>query len=73
MLLPGSILALGFFPLTLMLLDAVGWSKRAEVSFLVSTGLFGWLMSILDLQIYMLFEGRRYWPKRIRSLFVRSE
>jgi hypothetical protein len=73
MLLPGFILALGFFPLTLMLLDAVGWSKRAEVSLVISAGVLGWLMSILDLQIYMLFEGRRYWPKRIRSFFVRSE
>lgn len=70
---PGVILALGCFPLTLVLVDAVGWSSRHELAFIVSAGLLGWTMSILDLQVYMLFEGRRYWPGWLRRYFVNSE
>src|SRR5262249_58959959 len=33
----------------------------------------GWALVVADMPIYMLFEGRRYWPAWIRDLLLRRE
>jgi hypothetical protein len=55
------------------LLFWTGWKIAPEYFFLGSTALLGWLLIILDMPIYMLFEGRRFWPGPIRKLGLNSE
>jgi hypothetical protein len=70
LLLPGFLLSLGLFPL----FDAGRkLGIPLEVSLTLSTILLGWLVVILDMQIYMVFEGRRYWPNPLLNLFMRLE
>lgn len=70
LLLPGFLLSIGLFPL----LNAGRESGiPLEVSLTLSTILFGWLIVVLDMQIYMVFEGRRYWPRPVLNLFLRLE
>ena len=33
----------------------------------------GWLITLADMPIYMLFEGRRFWPRRLRCRMRRRE
>lgn len=33
----------------------------------------GWIFVVLDMPIYMAFEGRRYWPSRLWTLGLRRE
>jgi len=33
----------------------------------------GWLIVIMDMNIYMLYEGRRYWPRWLRNVGLKSE
>jgi hypothetical protein len=73
MLLPGLFFALGLLPLLQTLLDRMGAIKYTEAAFVVLVILGGWLMVVLDMHIYMLYEGRRYWPKPIWDFFVRLE
>jgi hypothetical protein len=70
LLIPGFFLSLGFFPFMSKLLFWTGWKIAPEYFFLGSTALLGWLLIILDMPIYMLFEGRRFWPGPIRKLFL---
>src|SRR5215213_3235569 len=73
LLLPGFVLALGFAPLTFFVLDWINWPESYVFFLVVTVILSGWLILILDMQIYMLFEGRRYWPDGIRKDFVNRE
>jgi hypothetical protein len=34
---------------------------------------WGWLIVICDMRIYMLFEGRRYWPDGLRDWMIQRE
>ena len=73
LLLPGFLLSLGVSPIIFTLVD---WVKKSfghaisyEVAFIVTIMLMGWLLVVLDMPIYMLFEGRRFWPKFLRDFF----
>lgn len=33
----------------------------------------GWFLTLVDMQIYMLFEGRRFWPSYLRKLGLKRE
>ena len=73
LLLPGLLLALGFFPLIKTLLD-LAWKGISDVYiFTLSVIILGWLVVILDMPIYIAFEGRRYWPKFLRNRLVKRE
>ncbi len=64
LLLPGAILALGLLPAILYL---IGESSESITIFGLATLGSGWFLTIFDLPIYMLFEGRRFWPNWLRN------
>ena len=77
-LLPGFFLTVGLSPVLFTLWDWVGqtfhpYGIRDEIAFALIVILMGWVILICDMPIYMLFEGRRFWPKPIRSWFLKSE
>lgn len=80
--LPGSVLTLACWPawsghseLLAAWLSRLGWAAQVsgEVAFGVCVVFSGWLVTLLDSPIYMLLEGRRYWPIGIWQMFKRSE
>jgi hypothetical protein len=73
LLVPGFILSLGLFPLVRFILDSGGWALGREYPFWVTVAVSGWLIDISDMAIYTLYEGRRFWPKHLRNLFLSRE
>jgi hypothetical protein len=77
LLLPGFVLSLGIAPMTFMLVDYLKESFHYpisfEIAFIITIMLMGWLIVVLDMPIYMLFEGRRFWPKSLREFFIARE
>jgi hypothetical protein len=69
----GVILAAAFFPATRAIAEASNIKIKTEFLFPIAVILWGWIVLICDMRIYMLFEGRRYWPARLRELLLRSE
>lgn len=68
LLLPGFFLTLGLLPILFALLEVLGLAQQKEVGFVIATIVIGWLLLAADMPIYMLLEGRRYWP---RFLWIR--
>src|SRR5258706_14345512 len=74
LVIPGFFLCLGLLPLLNITLEMIGWASRFEYAFITLVIFAGWLITISDMQIYMLFEGRRYWrPARLKAFFKRRE
>jgi hypothetical protein len=73
MIFPGAILAAALVPAVHGILQAMGFSIKFEYLFPVEVMLWGWIINVSDMQIYMLFEGRRYWPSPIRNLRIRCQ
>lgn len=72
--LPGFVLALGLLPVSRTALEFGGGGVVSlEYLFILETLVFGWLFVMLDMPIYMLFEGRRYWPGFVRRFFISRE
>jgi len=69
----GVVLAAALFPATRAVANAVGLKIKIEYLFPIAVILWGWVVLVCDMRIYMLFEGRRYWPGWLRSLFEWSE
>jgi hypothetical protein len=70
---PGVILAAATTPFVNAVLDIAEIRIKTEYLFPVETIAWGWLVVVCDMHIYMLFEGRRYWPDVIRRFFMRRE
>jgi len=70
---PGFVLSLGMYPLLAGFRDATGVSVQVEYIFVVNMLLTGWLIALLDQPIYMLFEGRRFWPGWLWKSFYKLE
>src|SRR5437763_4720367 len=79
-LLPGFILALSVFPVAKTILDCT--HITIENAYLLSgtTLLLGWWCSLMDMPIYMAFEGRTwFWldrlrpVRRIQDYFIKKE
>jgi hypothetical protein len=70
---PGVILAAATTPLVNAVLDITEIRIKIEYLFPIETLAWGWLVVVCDMHIYMLFEGRRYWPDVIRRFFLRRE
>lgn len=70
---PGFILTLGLYPAILALRERAGWGISAEYLLGFSVIITGWLVITLDQPIYMLLEGRRFWPRPLRTLFLWTE
>jgi hypothetical protein len=73
MLIPGFFLTLGLLPFLYNLWDWAAWGISSEYTLIIAVILMGWLVSSLDMFIYMLYEGRRYWPGPLRSHFLDTE
>ena len=70
LVLPGLILALLLSPAVV----SVDGASVDPLLYLPVLALFaGWLLGLCDTQIYMLYEGRRYWPMRLRCRALRRE
>lgn len=73
LLIPGFFLSMGFFPILNTILALVGWSSKFEYIFVILVIITGWLITISEMGIFMLFEGRRYWPDSVKKFFIRRE
>jgi hypothetical protein len=74
LLIPGFFLSIGFFPILNTILASVGWTSKFEYVFVILIIFMGWLITFSDMGIYMLFEGRRFWPNPLKRFFsVREE
>ncbi len=73
LLLPGFIVSTSLLPVLKTLLDRLHYGYSLEYAFTVSIIFVGWLFIVLDMPIYMAFEGRRYWPKWLWTFFKRQE
>ena len=71
--LPGFVLALSVFPLVNTALDLIGVSPHTETTFVITVLILGWLFIVLDMSIYMFFEGRRYWPNSLWQFMKKRE
>src|SRR6266568_2291785 len=70
LVIPGFLLSLGFLPIMNAGLDVFGWTARFDYAFLTAIVLLGWLITISDMSIYMLLEGRRWWPAPIKRFCI---
>lgn len=73
LVLPGLILAIVFVPVIDICLGIVGYPISKDVSIPIIAVLLGWLLVLIDMPIYMIFEGRRYWPDPIRAWGIARE
>lgn len=73
LIIPGFFLSLGFLPAMSSILELGGWKSRFEYVYILLIIFSGWLIIISDMWIYMLYEGRRWWPGSVRKFFVRLE
>jgi uncharacterized protein YegP (UPF0339 family) len=73
LVIPGLLLSLGFLPLLNTGLELFGWTARFDAAFVTLIILLGWLITISDMSIYMLVEGRRWWPRWIKRIFIGRE
>jgi hypothetical protein len=71
--LPGVLLALLTFSTTRPLFSFFTGAVSDETLIAFQAVVYGWLIVIADMHIYMLFEGRRYWPVWLSMLFVKDE
>ena len=62
LLLPGLIVALALLPVLQSVMEALRVTLDVESALLVSVLVWGWVVILLDMPIYMAFEGRRFWP-----------
>jgi hypothetical protein len=60
-------------PLVLELRTKLGSTIDPLALFSVAMFTLGWLLILLDMPIYMAFEGRRYWPDWLRRLGIALE
>jgi len=72
-ILPGFLLSLGFFPLINLVAKSFHIVINNEYLILISSIIFGWFLQVIDMHIYMVYEGRRYWPKFIKKYFIRRK
>ena len=70
---PGAILAAALAPLVHAILRILGIYFKFEYIFPIEVIVWGWAIAISDMHIYMLFEGRRYWPPLLRQLLIRNQ
>lgn len=73
LLLPGFFLALGLLPVLFGVLDVTGLKGQREAAFVIAIIVFGWLFVAADMPVYMLLEGRRFWPAWLARWGLRRE
>jgi len=73
LLLPGFMLTAGLSPLSFFIFDWINWPASHVYFLIFAIIVSGWFILVLDMPIYMAFEGRRYWPRRLRSWLIDRE
>jgi hypothetical protein len=73
LILPGALFAALLWPLAAAALKALGVEAQPAIVIPVLILVAGWLTLLLDMPIYMLFEGRRFWPRVLRAWRLESE
>jgi hypothetical protein len=73
LVLPGLTLALLTLQPMAAIIAVLGWQVTQEVLVGVLAVVYGWLIVIADMHIYIWFEGRRYWPGLLRRCFCWDE
>lgn len=73
LVLPGLVLAIALTPLMDGLATLLGQKFAPATALPIAAIVLGWLVVLLDSPIYMAFEGRRFWPSRLRALGHRNE
>jgi hypothetical protein len=68
-LLPGTALASVMARLVHSIAFAYGAKIPIAISFIGEIAFWGWIVLLLDMPIYMIFEGRRWWPLRLAAFF----
>ena len=67
---PGALFAAICLPLV-RIIGALVYPKLGDLALFATSGLvFGFALLLLDMPIYMLLEGRRFWPRWLRRLGV---
>ena len=72
-LLPGLLLAAFLSPLLLVALQVLGQTAHIVSVFIVLGIVLGWLVNVADMAIYMIWEGRRFWPRLLWEFGVSRE
>jgi hypothetical protein len=70
---PGALFAAAMFPLLRWITLQAAVPIRFEYLYPVAVIGLGWLITVCDMHIYMLFEGRRYWPMRFHDWMLERE
>jgi hypothetical protein len=70
---PGCISALALWPVIALFMRWMALDVPSETTFAVASVGLGCLFVFFDMRIYMLAEGRRYWPSWLRSLMIARE
>lgn len=73
LLLPGFLAALSLVPVLNVILLRLDVTFPLEWAFLLLCVLLGWLFVLLDMQVYMVLEGRRYWPRSLKRISLARE
>lgn len=73
LILPGFIVSLALFPAIYSFVGLFDFDIDAENIIIIFTIMCGWFFVVFDMHIYMLLEGRRYWPRLLLNLFLKHE
>ncbi len=73
LVLPGALLAALFWPVLLALRVGLDLEAPDAVLAPVCVIAFGWLMLFVDMPVYMLAQGRRFWPAWLKRRAVAAE
>ncbi|MEG6510150.1 hypothetical protein V6C03_14365 [Methyloligella sp. 2.7D] len=71
--LPGFFFSLFLFPLAFLIKKTLSQPVSAEIYFILAPALLGWLISLLDIPIYKLYEGREFWPPSIKRCGIKLQ
>jgi len=70
---PGTVIAAACARATQTVLQHYGVKIPIEYALPVEIFIFGWAFVVLDMPIYMAFEGRRFWPATLWAFGLRRE
>lgn len=73
LLLPGFIVSIALYPAIYTLFGLLKAHITAENIIIISTVICGWFFVVCDMHVYILLEGRRYWPQLLLNLFIKHE
>ncbi len=72
-LLPGAIVATGLSPLLHLLAGRLNVPVDSLYLFPATTLISGWILSLFDMPIYMIMEGRALWPKWLKERCMKTQ